>query len=222
MHIVADLKRFARHDDGGLNEEVDLNAVVHACLRLVHNQVKRHARVSVELASDLPRVKGNSQRLEQVLVNLLINAAQAVEEKAAGGAPDPSDLLGGASDASDPSAASGAERAGPGSIRVRTLLRGDGRVALVVRDDGAGMTTEVRRRLFDPFFTTKRNRHGTGLGLSVSYGIVSEHGGAIEVDSAPGGGAEFRVLLPAMAAAPSAPAGPGGGAPGRASGSGGG
>ncbi|HEY3450214.1 MAG TPA: cache domain-containing protein [Myxococcales bacterium] len=179
MHIVADLKKFARHDDGGLDEEVDLNAVVHACSRLAHNQVKRNAKVILELAPDLPKVKGNSQRLEQVLVNLLINAAQAIEEKQ-----------------------------GMGTIQVRTLARPDGRVAMCVKDDGAGMTEEVRRRIFDPFFTTKRHRHGTGLGLSVSYGIVSEHGGAIEVDSAPGKGAEFRVLLPAIARRPEPGEGP--------------
>jgi CheY-like chemotaxis protein len=107
-------------------------------------------------------------RLGQVLVNLLVNAAHAVE---------PGD-------------------AGRNRIRVRCRASPEGRVVVEVEDTGRGMTAEVRSKLFTPFFTTKGQGEGTGLGLSVSLGIVRGAGGEIEVESAPGRGSTFRVVLP--------------------------
>lgn len=167
MNIVADLKKFARHDEGLLTEDVNVNTAIDSCLRLVHNQVKRVAKVHLELAPDLPTLKGNVQKIEQVLVNIIINAAQAIEETKQ-----------------------------PGNISIFTFLVAKDHVNIRIADDGIGMSEETKKRIFDPFFTTKRHKHGTGLGLSIAYGIITEHGGTIEVASKPGEGSEFRISIP--------------------------
>jgi CheY-like chemotaxis protein len=119
-------------------------------------------------AQPVPQVVANRQRIEQVLVNLLVNAAQAIPE--------------------------GAAEANAITVRIRPAGAG----ALVeVQDTGAGMPPEVRARIFEPFFTTKPFGTGTGLGLSICHGIVAELGGRIEVESEEGRGSTFRVVLPA-------------------------
>jgi signal transduction histidine kinase len=101
-------------------------------------------------------------------MNMLNNAAQAVRSK---------------------------HPAGVGRVTVSTAER-DGHVVVSIRDNGVGMSDAVRARIFDPFFTTKDVGEGTGLGLSIAYSIVEKHHGRIEVESAPGEGTEFRVLIP--------------------------
>ncbi|MBI5069395.1 MAG: transporter substrate-binding domain-containing protein [Deltaproteobacteria bacterium] len=165
--IVEDLKDFARPEDAPRHEPLDFDAVVQAALRLVDNSIKKATRhFSCACDGRLPRVRGNAQRIEQVIVNLVINACQAL--------PDPSR-----------------------AIRVATRTEG-GKVILEVADEGVGIPPENLPRLTDPFFTTKRDSGGTGLGLSVSSGIVLEHGGTLEFRSAPGAGTTVRLALPAM------------------------
>jgi len=165
--IVSDLKDFARQGEGEINTGIDLNAVLRAAVRLVEpSLVKATAHFSEEYAPELPPVRGNAQRIEQVLVNLIINACQALPDR---------------------------ERA----IEVRT--RHDAARSLIqvqVRDEGAGILPEDLSRLTDPFFTTKRDFGGTGLGLSVSSGIVKAHGGALTFASTPGLGTTVTVTLP--------------------------
>ncbi len=164
--IVKDLKQFARADEGRLEEEVDVNEVVRSSLRLVHNKVK-HYQVLTELDPGLPRIRGNSSKIEQVLIGTLINAAEALSERA------------------------------NGTIKVGTMSDpANGGICVVISDNGAGMTEEIKQRLFDPFFTTKQRSGGTGLGLSIAYGIIKEHNGRIEVDSKAGEGTTFRFCLP--------------------------
>ncbi len=122
----------------------------------------------------------SEQRLGQVFLNLLVNAAQAIPEGNAAG----------------------------NQVRVATRLDGD-RVVVEVQDTGAGMPPQVRDRIFDPFFTTKPAGVGTGLGLTICHGIVAGLGGDIQVDSEVGVGTTFRVRLPASASN-RAPAGEGG------------
>jgi polar amino acid transport system substrate-binding protein len=175
--IVRDLKQFARRDEGRLDERVDLNEVVRASLRLVHNRVKR-LRVLTELDPALPALRGSTSKLEQVVVANLLNAAEA---------------LGGVAE---------------GTITLRTGVAEDGRsVRLSIGDNGPGMSEEVRRRVFDPFFTTKQRTGGTGLGLAITYGIVREHGGQAEVESAPGRGTTFTYTFPLGPDAAGAPPG---------------
>jgi two-component system NtrC family sensor kinase len=165
-NIVRDLKTFARRDEGRLDETVDMNRVVEAATRLVHNKIKRF-RLEQNLEEDLPALKGSLVQLEQVVVNTLINAAEALEDR-----PD-------------------------ACIRIATRREnGDRQIRVSISDNGPGMTDEVKDRLFDPFFTTKQRIGGTGLGMSITYGIIEEHGGSIEVDTSPGQGTTFHYIMP--------------------------
>jgi PAS domain S-box-containing protein len=164
--IVQDLKTFSRADDDS-RERVDLKSVVVSSIGLAMNEIRHRARLVRELA-EAPRVDANAGKLGQVVVNLLVNAAQAIPE--------------GEADRHE--------------IRVVTRTADDGHAVLEVKDTGPGMPPEIRRRIFDPFYTTKAVGEGTGLGLTICHGIVAALGGSIEVESAVGAGATFRVTLP--------------------------
>jgi len=167
--IVNDLKDFARRDDLADMVPLDLNELVRTALRLVEPTLRKAtSRLRVEYGDDLPLFRGNAQRIEQVVVNLIINACQAL--------PDP-------------------ER----SISLTTRHnRATSSLLLTVRDEGVGIAPEDLPRLTDPFFTTKRESGGTGLGLSVSSGIVKEHGGQLHFDSTQGAGTTVTLVLPAI------------------------
>ncbi|GAC1549206.1 MAG: hypothetical protein NVS3B10_12610 [Polyangiales bacterium] len=132
---------------------------------MASNELRHRAQLVKRYADDVPLVFGNDSRLGQVFLNLLLNAAHAVDGAAAG------------------------------RIEVSIGVDGGGQVEVAIADSGAGMEDEVRRRIFEPFFTTKPHGVGTGLGLSIAGGIVSSLGGTIEVESAPGVGSTFRVRL---------------------------
>ncbi len=169
--ILGNLLEFARPGKVEFNR-LDLNAVVHGAVRLVTHPLQiARVRLEVNLAPSLPPVLGNDNQLRQVLVNLMMNAAHAME-------------------------ASEERR-----LTVLTRETGGGGVEVELRDTGHGMSEEVRTRLFQPFFSTKARGKGTGLGLSVSRSIIVEHKGDIRVASAPGQGATFTVALPAMSEA---------------------
>jgi CheY-like chemotaxis protein/two-component sensor histidine kinase len=154
---------------------VDVRAVIEAALRVTHNEIHHRARLLTDLAVDLPPVIGSAQRLEQVFLNLLVNAVQALPDGRA-----------------------------ENEIRVRMHAAG-GQVIVEVSDNGVGVPADVRSRIFDPFFTTKPVGLGVGLGLSICHGIVSAHGGTICVESEHGRGSTFRVALPAQRDEASAP-----------------
>jgi polar amino acid transport system substrate-binding protein len=165
--IVSELKDFSRRDNAELTDIIDINVAVQAAVRLVDNAVvKSSHRLSARYGELLPAIRGNSQRVEQVVVNLLLNACQALE--------------------------------GQGKqIAIATSFDPERQVVLLtVRDEGRGIAALDLTRLTDPFFTTKREEGGTGLGLSVSAGIVKEHGGSLSFDSLPGQGTTVTLALP--------------------------
>lgn len=166
--IVDDLKDFARQGDTACNEIVDLNVVAQAAVRLVEPSIRKATDCfNSRYGEHLPKIRGNAQRIEQVLVNLILNACQAL--------PDTGRC-----------------------IELATYHDpGRGIVAFRLRDEGIGISPEHLSRLTDPFFTTKRDMGGTGLGLSVSAGIVKEHGGTLEFDSTPGSETTVTMTLPA-------------------------
>jgi PAS domain S-box-containing protein len=158
---------------------VALGEVIEGALELAAYGL-RSADVAVEtdVPEGLPPVEGDGDQLHQVIINLVVNAQQALTER-----PQPRRL----------------------SVRARAA---DGEVVVEVADNGRGMAPEVARRAFEPFFTTKPQGVGTGVGLSVCHGIVAAHGGRIELDTAPGKGARFLVHLPLAAAPAEAAAPP--------------
>jgi len=165
--IIENLLKFARQEQVAF-DAVDIPQVVADAVAIVDHQLGIHnIRVEQELAADLPPCRGNSNQLQQVLMNLMINAQQAM----AGGS---------------------------GTVRLSVRQGEGGALELRVSDTGPGIPEEIQGRIFDPFFTTKPVGQGTGLGLSVSYGIVKEHGGEIRLESVPGHGTTFIITLPAV------------------------
>lgn len=166
--VVENLKDFARMDQGGQTKPVQINEVIEKALTIVGAQLRKSvAKIEVSLAEDLPTIHGHFQKLEQVIANILVNAARAIPEKDQGRL----------------------------SIRSR-FLRNISAVSIEIEDNGVGIEPVVMDHLFDPFFTTRRNEGGTGLGLSVSYGLVEEHHGRIGILTRLGKGSRFTVFLP--------------------------
>ncbi len=167
-------------------ERLDLNRLVADMAQLLGVSVPKAVALSFRPAESLPPVLADASQLRQVVMNLVLNAAEAVGER--GGSVGVS---------------TGRVRVGPGAAPEPDLAPGD-YVCLEVSDDGPGMTEEVRARMFDPFFTTKFA--GRGLGLAAVQGIVRGHKGAIRVASEPGRGTTFRVLFPGAGGTAEAPA----------------
>jgi PAS domain S-box-containing protein len=164
--IVRELRSFSRVD-GDTRRPLDLAEVVESAIKITGHEIRHRARILKSFEPVRP-VWANEARLEQVVINLLMNAAQAVPET----------------------------RAENNEIRVTVREDARGRAVLEVADNGEGMPPDVQSRIFDPFFTTKPTGLGTGLGLSICHGIVTSLGGQISVDSEPGVGSTFRVVLP--------------------------
>jgi two-component system NtrC family sensor kinase len=163
-HIANSLLNFSR-GSGNAFTKVDLNAIVDETLALFGPQIKgRSIDIQFTPSPDPPLVEGHQGRLQQVLLNLLLNARDAL--------------------------------AGGGEIRIRTAVNDD-HVKLQVEDTGEGISREDLKRIYDPFFTTKGAGGGTGLGLSVTYGIVQDHHGSLSARSRPGEGTVFSLDLPA-------------------------
>ncbi len=160
--IVGHLLEFSRSKKQLQMEQVDLNKLIEEALRIMTNQIKM---AGVELETDLPSksliILGNFNQLQQVLINIIVNALQAMPQG--------------------------------GRLQIK-LYQEDGQAVIEISDTGCGIPEELKEKIFDPFFTTKEK--GTGLGLSVSYSIVKKHKGDIWVESKPGQGTTFKIILP--------------------------
>ena len=163
--IVNNLLNFSRTGEPEASD-IDVNRVVEETLSLVSHPLKTsQIQVVKHLGEPLPPVRGSANKLQQVFLNLFLNARDAMP--------------------------------GGGMLEVRTAAH-NGSVEIEVVDTGSGIPREHIHRIFDPFFTTKANGRGTGLGLSVTYGIIKEHSGKIDVRSTPGKGTSFHVEFPAV------------------------
>jgi signal transduction histidine kinase/predicted hydrocarbon binding protein len=181
--LTAQLLAFSRRQPLQ-RQAIDLNETIQHFLKLLRRIIGANIEIEMHLDPGLPAVFADSRQVEQVIMNLVVNARDAM--------------------------------AGGGRLTIETHCveldeshcldqapAAPGRYAqMVVSDEGCGMTEEVRGRVFEPFFTTKEMGKGTGLGLAVVYGIVTQHGGCIEVSSSPGGGTSFKVYWPVAAQAP--------------------
>lgn len=164
--ITRGLLSFSRQSTAGL-EAIDLNSIVLEITDWLRSQFERKKiKFQVNL-QPLPKVSGNAQQIEQVLVNLLNNAKDAMPQG--------------------------------GEIRIESRYDAQNQWnQLDVIDDGIGISKEIKNHIFDPFFTTKGKNYGTGLGLSISYRLIENFGGRIKVESEPGKGSCFSILLPVL------------------------
>jgi two-component system NtrC family sensor kinase len=179
-HIVRSLLDFARQRPAE-RRPAQINDLLSKSLELVAYELRTH-RVgwTMDLAPDIPMMMVDPHQMQQVFVNLINNAWQAViAEKEEGNIRIVTCL---------------ARPAFPGEFRGGAKL-----VRIMIQDDGPGIPAENLSRIFDPFFTTKAEGKGTGLGLAVCHGIVTEHGGNIRAESAPGEGSSFWIELPVVA-----------------------
>ncbi|MBL7152328.1 MAG: hypothetical protein ISS79_01320 [Phycisphaerae bacterium] len=166
--IVQNLRNFSRIDQAGSLDEYDINDGIRATLVVARNEIKPNADIKMQL-SDLPLIYCHSGQINQVFLNVLLNAAQAIKSQ---------------------------EREEKGSITIKTYAQ-DEHVFCEITDDGPDIAQEKLSKIFDPFFTTKPAGKGTGLGLSISYDIiVIKHGGQLNVESAVGKGTKFTIILP--------------------------
>jgi nitrogen-specific signal transduction histidine kinase/CheY-like chemotaxis protein len=184
--IVRELMIYAGQDQEGLFGPVDLSRLTAEMLELLKVSISKHARLKINLEKDLPAVLGSAPQIRQVLMNLIINASEAIGDKEGVIQVTMSRGTGG----------QGLVSSNASNVRAGDYVR------LEVSDSGCGLTEETKAKIFDPFFTTKFA--GRGLGLAVVQGIVRAHGGAVGVESAPGLGATFQVLLPCTSEAQNA------------------
>jgi two-component system, NtrC family, sensor kinase len=166
--IVVNLKNFSRLDRARVTE-FSLQEGLNSTLLLARNLLKNTVEIRQE-HQEVPKIQCSPSQINQVFLNIISNAAQAM-----------------------------AERAEKGVITLRTMREGDDMVRVEIQDNGSGIPKDVLPRIFDPFFTTKPIGKGTGMGLSISYKIIQQHGGMILVDSEQGAGTVFSILLPIRA-----------------------
>jgi len=166
--VVRRLLDFSRQSEL-LRVDTDLNEIISTVLQLVHHLAQtENIQVRMELWGDIPLIRADRNQIQQVILNLVHNAIQAMPEG--------------------------------GELNVASLMEerdGQTWLGIQVEDNGVGIDEADLDQIFEPFFTTKPSGQGTGLGLSVSYSIISEHGGYIDVTSTKGQGSVFNIWLPA-------------------------
>jgi PAS domain S-box-containing protein len=168
--IVRAMKDFSHPGQG--RSAIDLNRAIESTVQVARNEWKYCAEMELSLSPDVSLVPCYEGEFKQVILNLIVNAAHAIQ-------------------------ACPRDDSGLGRIRIATIRFAD-RIEVSIQDDGTGMDAATQQRIFDPFFTTKEVGKGTGQGLSMAYAsIVQKHGGALRVDSAPGAGTTFTIVLPA-------------------------
>ena len=165
--IVQSLRGFARLDRAQ-DHHADVREAIRSALEMIRGRLDRRGIAVEEHLGEVPPVVASPAQLNQVFLNLLVNALQAIEET----------------------------NRGDGRIAI-TAGTTDGQVVVEIADNGCGIPDDVLPQIFDPFFTTKGVGDGTGLGLSITHGMVHDQGGRLEVDSTLGEGTRFRVILAA-------------------------
>ncbi len=175
--LTSKLLSFTRGDKVNFRP-LSLNRLVGETLEIIRRTFDRSIRVETVLEGELPTIEGDAGQIQQVLMNLFVNARDAM--------PGGGEL----------SVATTVALIGAGDLQAPSWVKPGAFVQVSIRDSGSGMNRDVQARIFDPFFTTKAKGQGSGLGLSVVYGIVKGHEGFVTVDSHPGRGTVFHVFLP--------------------------
>jgi PAS domain S-box-containing protein len=173
--VIKHVRDFARQSEL-VHSKVNINDPIKDVFKVFGHQLKVHDIETVlDLDPDIPNIMAEHNRLEQVLINLVSNAIDAMDEKSS--QPD--------------------SQNSPKRLSIKSFVEND-RVMIYVADTGTGMSEEVKNKIFEPFFTTKKVGKGTGLGVSISYGIVKDYNGSIEIDSEIGKGTTFKLTFPAI------------------------
>ena len=167
--IVSDLKNFSKQSNVAEKSMVQVNLAVKNAMRLAQTTLRKSGvRIQLDLDENLPVIPGNLQGIEQIIINIIINAIQAIDHN-------------------------------DGIIRINTgFQRKDARIYMQITDNGSGISPAIADKLFLPFVTDKQAQGGTGLGLSVTYGLVQAHGGDISFETREGKGSTFTVSLPTL------------------------
>jgi PAS domain S-box-containing protein len=175
--VIKHVRDFARQSEL-VRSKVNINDPIKDVFKVFGHQLKVHDIETVlDLDPDIPNIMAEHNRLEQVLINLVSNAIDAIDEKSS------------QHDFQD----------SPKQLTIKSLAEGE-QVTVLVVDTGTGMSEEVKNKIFEPFFTTKKVGKGTGLGVSISYGIVKDYNGSIEIESEIGTGTTFKLTFPAVSA----------------------
>ncbi len=173
--VIKHVRDFARQSEL-VRTKVKINDPILDVFKVLGHQLKVHdIDVALDLDPDIPDIMAEHNRLEQVFINLVSNAIDAIDEKS-----------------SQPGLQNSPKR-----LSIRSFAEND-QVMVHVTDSGTGMSEEVKNKIFEPFFTTKKVGKGTGLGVSISYGIVKDYNGSIEIDSEAGTGTAFKLKFPAV------------------------
>jgi histidine kinase len=175
--IIDHLRTFSRQSKANV-QPVDINQVIRDALLMTGEQLRLRAiEVVLDFQENLPRISGDATQLEQVLLNLIINARDAIEEKRS------------------------TSHESKGVLRICSRIAPNASspaIQIVFSDSGSGICEENLSRVFDPFFTTKKEGRGTGLGLAISYGIIKEHNGEIQIAETGPQGTTFEISLPIL------------------------
>ncbi len=173
--VIKHVRDFARQSEL-VRSKVNINDPIKDVFKVLGHQLKVHdIDVTLDLDPDIPDIMAEHNRLEQVFINLVSNAIDAMDEKS-----------------SQPGSQNSPKR-----LSIKSFVEND-QVMVHVNDTGTGMSEEVKNKIFEPFFTTKKVGKGTGLGVSISYGIVKDYSGSIEIDSEIGKGTIFKLTFPAV------------------------
>lgn len=171
--VIKHVRDFARQSERDF-KKMSINDPINDVFKVLGHQLINHQiEVSLNLDPDLPEIKAEHNRLEQVFINLVTNAIDSMDEKAAQSPENPVEK----------------------KLSIESFVE-DGKVVVTVSDTGVGMTEEVRNKIFEPFFTTKETGKGTGLGTSISFGIIKDYHGTIDIRSEYGKGATFIIRFP--------------------------
>jgi C4-dicarboxylate-specific signal transduction histidine kinase len=171
--VIKHVRDFARQSERDL-KKLNINDPIQDVFKVLGHQLTVHSiEVVLDLDEHLPEIRAEHNRLEQVFINLVTNAIDAMDEKSAR-----------------------AEGPVEKTLTIKTFAE-DGHVVATVSDTGTGMNEEVKNKLFEPFFTTKDTGKGTGLGTSISFGIIQDYSGTISVETEEGKGSSFTVRFPA-------------------------
>jgi PAS domain S-box-containing protein len=175
--IIRHVRDFARQSEV-VKSKIDINEPIDDVFKVLGHQIKAHQiELDLEMAQNLPCIMADHNRLEQVFINLVTNAIDAMDEKA-----------------EQPEHKGMTKR-----LRIQTMSQAGDKVMVTVSDNGIGMSQQVINKIFEPFFTTKKVGKGTGLGVSISYGIVKDYDGSIQIESNVGEGTTFILTFPAVA-----------------------